>query len=266
MTVTGPTSAQAPFDPKQGSNRTELDFQGKTALGKEDFLKLLVTQLANQDPLNPTDSTEFVTQLAQFSSLEQLANMREGLDTLAIVQTAGTSAQMVSFIGKTVKISDQSLTWAEGQKTGTVDFTLDGEAKSVNVNVKDESGKTVKTIDAGSLNAGKQSVTLDGKDNNGSPLAAGTYTFEVEATDAAGKTVAVSTSSMGVVSGVTFEHGYPELVLADGRTVQLGSVLEVLDGGDKDSDGKDAVADLVSELPTGVLDGMDDPIPDNFRM
>lgn len=266
MTVTGPGAAQAPFDAKQGSDRTSLDFSGKSALGKEDFLKLLVTQLANQDPLNPTDSTQFVTQLAQFSSLEQLANMREGLDTLAIVQTAGTSAQMVSFIGKTVKISDQSLTWAEGQKTGDVGFSLDGDAKSVKVFLKDEKGKTVKTIDAGSLNGGKHNVAIDGKDDDGNPLVAGSYTFEISATDADGKDVGVSTNSTGVVTGITFEKGYPELVLADGRTVQLGSVIEVLDDGKPDSGSSDAVSDFVSELPAGALDGVEGMVPDNFRM
>ncbi|GMV43237.1 MAG: basal-body rod modification protein FlgD [Myxococcales bacterium] len=263
MTVTGP-NAQAPFSAKQGTDRA-MDFSGKTALGKEDFLKLLVTQLANQDPLNPTDSTQFVAQLAQFSSLEQLANMREGLDMLAIVQTAGTSAQMVSFIGKTVKISDQSLTWAEGQKSGTVDFSLDGDAKNVKVAIKDESGKTVKTIEAGSLTGGKHSVTVDGKNSDGSPLPAGSYTFEVTATDVEGKSVNVSTTSTGVVVGVTFESGYPELVLADGRTVQLGSVIEVLDGPTTETAAKDSVNDLISKLPQEALD-TEDLLPDNFRM
>lgn len=268
MAVIGSTGGpQAPFSAKQGDDRTSLDFSGKTALGKEDFLKLLVTQLANQDPLNPTDSTEFVAQLAQFSSLEQLANMREGMDTLAIVQTAGTSAQMVSFIGKTVKVSDQALAWTEGQTAGQVEFTLDGDAKTCKVMVKDSSGKTVKTIDAGALPGGAHTITVDGKDDQGNPLEAGTYSFDVVATDAEGKEVAYSTTSTGVVSGVTFESGYPELVLADGRKVQLGSVIEVLGTAEKAAEGGGTtVEDLVDTLPKVALDGAVDTIPDDFQL
>lgn len=268
MTQIGSTGgAQAPFSAKQGDDRTNLDFAGKTALGKEDFLKLLVTQLANQDPLNPTDSTEFVAQLAQFSSLEQLANMREGVETLAIVQTAGTSAQMVSFIGKTVKVSDQTLAWTAGQESGTVDFTLDGEAKECKVFIKDSSGKTVKTIDVGAATAGTHAITVDGKDDQGNALAEGNYTFEVSAKDAQGAEVGYSTTSTGVVTGVTFESGYPELVLADGRKIQLGSVIEVLDGpGSTAESDEPSPAEVISSLPRAAIEGGVDTIPDDFRM
>ncbi|MFT7582311.1 MAG: flagellar basal-body rod modification protein FlgD, partial [Myxococcota bacterium] len=89
-----PSTPQAPFDPTATSANARVD---DGALGKDDFLNLLVAQLGNQDPLSPTDPTDFVSQLSQFTSLEQLIGLREGLDLLAITQTAGTSAEMVSF-------------------------------------------------------------------------------------------------------------------------------------------------------------------------
>jgi flagellar basal-body rod modification protein FlgD len=263
MNVNGTGKPQAPFDPKQQPSAPQ-DFAGKTALGKEDFLKLLVTQLSQQDPLNPTDSTQFVTQLSQFSSLEQLVNIREGMDMLAIVETAGSSAQMVSFIGKTVKVSDQVIVWEQGQTTAPIDFTLDGDAKDVKVFVKDANGKTVKTIDAGSLNAGSQQVAFDGKDEQGNAVEPGSYTFEVSAKDESGAEVGVSSTSNGVVTGVTFENGYPELVLSDGRKVQLGSVIEVMGDGQAAETSPETIP--LSNLPKAAIDGVDSLIPDDFRI
>ena len=268
MNVNGAGGAQAPFDPKQASEKTSAvqDAMGKQALGKEDFLKLLVTQLSQQDPLSPTDSTQFVTQLSQFSSLEQLVNIKDGMDLLAVVQTAGSSAQMVSFIGKSVKVSDQTLVWEEGQTSGNIDFKLEGDAKDVTVFIKDSTGKTVKTIEAGSLNEGPHQIAVDGKDNQGAAFAPGSYTFEVSAKDDKGADVNVSNTSTGVVSGVTFENGYPELVLSDGRKVQLGSVIEVLAGDEPKAAAAEPEVEASSPMARPSLDPTDVLDPDGFSI
>lgn len=75
-----------------------------TELGKDDFLQLLVTQLTNQDPLDPMDDTEFIAQMAQFSSLEQLTNLNSGLETL----TNYVMTNAVGYIGKTVTFYNSS--------------------------------------------------------------------------------------------------------------------------------------------------------------
>jgi len=222
------TIAQAPFSSTLTTSSSSLSASDDGTLGKEDFLKLLVTQLSNQDPMSPTDPTQFVSQLSQFSSLEQLMNVKSGLDLLAVTQTAGTSAQMVSFIGKTVSFSGNSVSWKQGDSAVTSQFELGGAAKSVEVTVRDSEGTAVRTISLGSVSKGEHAFSFDGLDDKGSPLATGTYSFDIVAKDKDGNSVAVNQRSQGVVAGVTFESGYPELVLADGRKLGLSQVIEVL--------------------------------------
>jgi len=223
MTSTNPVNrAQAPYDP---TSMGQLD---PGALGKEDFLKLLVAQLTHQDPTKPTDPNEFVTQLSQFSSLEQLMNIRSGLDLVAITQTAGTSAQMVTFIGKEISYDGGQVSWSKGGDPVKLGFTLAQPAAEVEARIVDDAGNTIETRPLGALAAGQQSFVFDGKKLDGSPLVPGTYHVEISAKDAAGKLTSPSLRATGMVTAVTFEAGYPQLVLADGRTIGLGQVLEVL--------------------------------------
>ncbi len=223
------------------------------SLGKDAFLRLLITQLSNQDPLSPTDPTQFVSQLAQFTSLEQLVGVNEGLDVIAISQTAATSAQMVSFVGQDVWIDDSTFVLEAGESKDLT-FELDGDAAEVTVQVKDADGELVRTMELGAKGEGDVVVEFDGKDDDGNALPAGTYSFDVVAKDSDGDPVDVSTRTLGHVAGVTFEAGYPQLVLDDGREIALGQVLEVSspsddasDGGDGAGSGADTESDSLEE-------------------
>ncbi len=106
-----------------------LVVNGRTAsqeLGKDDFLQLLIAQLANQDPLSPMENTEFIAQMAQFSSLEQMTNMSTGFTQLANMLN---SSEAVSTVGRTVQIAD-----GDNVITGTVDATTRGEDPMIIVN------------------------------------------------------------------------------------------------------------------------------------
>jgi flagellar basal-body rod modification protein FlgD len=196
-----------------------------TTLGKDDFLKLLITQLQNQDPLNPSDSTEFASQLAQFSSLEQLNNINESLSTLNQYQASINNAQAVSFIGKEIESKGNTVEMKSGQSVAC-EFELAEAASTVTVSIYDSSGAFVKDVTATGLSAGKQTVTWDGKDRNGSTVAEGTYTFEVQAYGASKETVEVTTYSQGTVTGVSFNDGITYLSLGSGE-VALGDVVRI---------------------------------------
>jgi len=189
---------------------------------------LLVAQLSHQDPTKPTDPTEFVSQLSQFSSLEQLMNIKSGLDLVAITQTAGTSAQMVTFIGKEVAFDGGQVAWSPDKAPVDMRYNLDANATAVEARVVDSRGNVVDTRDLGALQAGAHAFTFDGKKADGTTLPADTYHIAIVAKDAAGNSSDVSLRGTGVVSGVTFEAGYPQLVLSDGRVLGLGQVLEVI--------------------------------------
>jgi flagellar basal-body rod modification protein FlgD len=199
-------------------------------MGREDFLLLLVTQLSNQDPLNPMDGQEFAAQLAQFSSLEQLINLNDGMTAAA--ELNGLLAQSINsgvaagLIGKQIEAIGNEFRF-DGQTAQTVHFELDRAAGAVTVEVFDEAGRKVRTLDGGALGKGEQHLNWDGTGDDGAALPAGTYTFEVRATDGAGATVAVTPLMRGTVDRVTFSQGGILLWIGD-ESVAMGNVRSVL--------------------------------------
>jgi flagellar basal-body rod modification protein FlgD len=195
------------------------------ALGKEEFLKLLVAQLSHQDPLSPLQGTEFVAQLAQFSSLEQLVNLSDRVSALALAQTAAIGSQAVGFVGRSVTARGDR--FRAGEPGGvSLGVELAGDAAAVKLTVLDSTGKVVATRDLGALAKGRRTLSFDGKDMNGNPLPAGEYTFRVEPTDAAGKTVEAVPLVRGTVDAVSYASGVPTLKVG-GLEVPLAVVLEV---------------------------------------
>jgi flagellar basal-body rod modification protein FlgD len=197
-----------------------------TAMGKDDFLTLLITQLQNQDPLNPADSTEYTAQLAQFSSLEQLSNVNANLEYMQLYQASINNAQAVSFIGKEIIALGDGVRVTEGQAQ-SCRFELIGDASGVVVNIYDEGGKFVKAIEQGAMNAGRQTVAWDGTDQNGNAVADGDYTFEVQAVDAADQDVATVTYSSGLVEGVTFIEGVTYFLVGN-QKISISDIVEVV--------------------------------------
>jgi len=194
-------------------------------LGRDAFLNLLIAQLQNQDPLNPTDSTEFTAQLAQFSSLEQLGNVNDNIKLLQNFQASGNHSQAVALIGKEISASGNSLELAQNQPAGC-DFKLDGNASVVTVSIYDHTSGFVNSFEGRNLTAGKHTLYWDGIDKNGSPAPAGNYTFEILAADAGGETVNTSTFFSGRVNKVIFESDTTYLVSGD-QKVALGDVIEI---------------------------------------
>jgi flagellar basal-body rod modification protein FlgD len=194
-------------------------------LDKDAFLRLLTTQLQHQDPLNPTDSTEFTSQLAQFSSLEQLSNVNETLNTLKLYQASINNAQAVGFIGSDIVANGKSIEMKSG-KAVSCDYELPAAAKRVVVTIYDATGNFVRDFEKTTLAAGKQSLTWDGRDRNGNTVADGAYTFEVQAVDPKGAKLDVKTFSKGTVTGVTFEDGITYLITGKTKTA-IGDVTQV---------------------------------------
>jgi len=210
------------------SNTSGVSTSKDSALGKDDFMNLLVAQLQNQDPLNPMDSTAFTSQLAEFSSLEQLSNVNENLENLQMYQSSINNAQAVSFIGKDIDALGDSIQ-LESSESEEIHFELSADSSSVFINIYDEAGSLVKNIENGLLGEGKQSVEWDGTDNNGNTLSGGNYRFEVMAVDANGDRVQTATYISDRVTGVTFKNGVTYL-MAGGIQIPLGDVSEVFEG------------------------------------
>ena len=203
--------------------------QDNGVMGKDDFLTLLVAQLQHQDPLNPSESTEFTAQLAQFSSLEQLQNIDASLKSNEVYQATLNNIQSSGFIGKTVTATGSMF----GVNAGTPDpirFDLANDADSVYVQIYDPFGGFVADIQAGARSAGEQQVAWDGRDDNGTAVADGPYTFSVMAMNADGGVVSATSYTTGVVNGVDYKTGATNLLI-NGHEVPIASVIRVEETG-----------------------------------
>jgi len=214
------------------ASTTALTSAVNKTMGKEDFLKLLTTQLRYQDPLSPEDPKDFVAQLAQFSSLEQQINANTNLESLAtIIQNLKNSqdmAQGVNLLGKTVKGTGNTLTVTGGQALGA-SFDLSQDAKEVIVGIYNSGGTLVRTMNLGAQGAGSRPFTWDGKDSSGKAVSDGLYTYQMTAKDKSGKALTVTNYFTGTVEEV-FQDAKGVWVSIDGRQVLLSNIVSVEEG------------------------------------
>jgi flagellar basal-body rod modification protein FlgD len=195
-------------------------------MGRDDFLKLLIAQLQNQDPLHPLDNQEFAAQLATFNSLDQLIGINQKLDGMQLQQQFLGQLGAVSLIGKEIIAEGNQIVLANGTQP-TISYSLGAAAARVVINIKDDKGNTVRTLEAGSQDQGNQTANWDGKDSTGNALPAGVYSIEVTAFDAAGKSVAATTRTRGVVTGVSLDGGEMMLEIG-GIKIPLSAVRGIL--------------------------------------
>ena len=177
----------------------KADGRNKT-LGQDDFLTLLVAQLQNQDPLNPSDPTEFTAQLANYSQLEQLFNLNDSMDKLAESRSNSERLSALSMIGKEVVVAGSSFQLGEG--TAEIGYTVDGTASEIRIHIQDGAGQRVATLHPNELTTGNHFITWQGVDANGEHLPAGKYSIVIESRSAEGETVAVTPLVRADVTGV----------------------------------------------------------------
>ncbi len=199
------------------------------SMGKEEFLKMLIAQLENQDPLDPMEDKEFISQMAQFSSLEQMqnmnANLEENLNWNYLLSQTINNTMSTSLIGKDVKASGNQFYLGESSDAA-LKFKLDAFAAETTVNVYDGVGELVDTIQVHNLGAGDQTVRWDGLVQAGDRAPMGEYTFEVSAKTVDGKDIYATPYIFGRVDGVQYVDAQAYLVV-NGAQVPLSDVLEV---------------------------------------
>lgn len=172
-----------------------------TGAGTQDyFLKLLVAQMKNQDPLNPLDNAQVTSQLAQLNTVEGINKLATKLDALLGNNTAAQSLQAAALVGRTVMAPGTTIALQNGQAIGGIELT--GAVDRLTVTVKDGSGRVVYTTDLGARDAGVMNFVWDGSTNAGSAATPGSYSFSVEAKSGSSKVVA-NTLSAGVVTSVS---------------------------------------------------------------
>jgi flagellar basal-body rod modification protein FlgD len=246
MTIVNPIT----YSPLASTASGSTSGSGKNDMGQDTFFQLLLTQLQNQDPFNPMESTDMTSQLAQFSQLEKLDSMNSSLNYLQLYMASLNNAQAVDFIGKDIEARGDSIELSE-DGSASLNYELMDSAGSVTIRIYDENMQLVRTVELGSHDAEKKAWAWDGKDNEENELDAGTYTFEVSATDVDGEEVAVTTYLRGSVTGVTFENGITYLMLG-AQKVAVGDVVKVIDHEVVEDEQSPTTTDKAMQILNGI--------------
>ena len=201
MTVASTTAAASTAAATTASS-TSAAATAKTSLGKDfnTFLNMLTTQLKHQDPLSPMDSTQFTSQLVQYSGVEQQINANSNLEKLITLQQANSTSSAITYLNQNVEISSDKIP-LQGS-SADYSYTLPSTAKDCKVEIKNSSGSVVYST-TGETATGRHDVTWNGKDSSGNQLDDGIYTLSVTATDNDKKSLAVTTTTIGQVTKVT---------------------------------------------------------------
>lgn len=232
-------------------------------LDRDAFMQLLVTQIRNQDPLDPMETQDMMTQLTELSSVEHLIGIEERIATLQVGTASIANAQVADFVGKTVTADASTLHLGEtGDATGA--FTLDGRASQVTATVRNADGDVVREIELGETFPGAHTFQWDGRDADGIRLPEGRYQVELSAVGPDGASVPVSAEVQGVVRGISYENGYPELLVGESR-VLLGDVREVEEG-DGRSPQALATPEPRSETPASGTPELTESMRDSLTM
>jgi len=189
------------------------------------FLTLLMTQLKNQDPLNPTDANQMTAQLSQISTVSGIEKLNASMDKLLASYSETQNMQAAAMIGKTVLAAGNTLELgADGAIAG---INLEEAAARVTVTIKDSAGKVVQTQELGKQASGVMNFMWDGESDAGVELPAGSYTFSVEAAN--GDTVVKSTAlATGMVNALTLTKDGVSLQLPNNKSVAYSDVLQIM--------------------------------------
>lgn len=208
-----------------GKKNTTGTGASTTQESQDRFLKLLVTQLKNQDPLNPMDNAQVTTQLAQINTVTGIDKLNTTLGTLLESYSSSQAIQSAGMIGKSVLVSGSRLSLVQGQSLGGV--KLADAADQVTVNILDASGKVLQTQNFGAHAAGTFDFSWDGKTDAGTTAPDGTYKFSVTAVKGGNK-VTVDPLQIGTVSALVRANSGFLLDLGALGTVDFKDVQQIL--------------------------------------
>ncbi len=206
---------------------TSSSTASSSSLDADDFLTLFLTQLQNQDPLDPMNTSELTSQTCAYSQLEQQVNTNTYLQELLQYQASVNNSQAVSLIGNDV-LTESSTVSISGVNADDMVVELTDDAASLSVTIYDEDGQAVRTIDLGAASAGQNNVDWDGTGNNGETLSDGDYTFVVNAMDASGDSLETISYLRSHISSVRFSSGSTTLLSSTGQEISYNDVVQVV--------------------------------------
>jgi flagellar basal-body rod modification protein FlgD len=218
--VTG-IGALPTFDEKTTTTTSALP---EDKLGRDAFLKMFIAQMNHQDPLNPMDISQMSSQLAQFSTLEQLYNVNTNLESIEGVQNSSNRYQSIDLIGKEVKADSSTLVMDNG-KAAKGAFYL-GESANCLVQIFDEQGTPIRDINLGALKPGNNEFEWDGFDNNKKLYKSGQFTYEVTAVNNQKEIISVDKFIKGIVTGINLS-GNEQIIYVNSTPLSMSQIVNV---------------------------------------
>lgn len=231
--VDGITSAE--------TNGVEYATKKKSDLDKDAFLKLMIAQLQNQDPLEPLDGTDYSAQLAQFSSLEQMQNINEtlnrSLDANYLLSQSVNNTMTANLIGKEVKIAGDTVNY-EGQASTTIGYDLMADAQEVTIQIKDKNGAPIKTFENVNTDMGQHKLSWDFTDDEGNKVSGGDYTIEITGKSLGLNDMEIAQYFVGKIDGVRYSSNGTSIVVND-LEYQVSEIFEVVEADGESNNSSD---------------------------
>lgn len=223
MSVVNPTNVQDVLS----QYRLEQEKTGSgDELGKNEFMELMLAQLKNQNPLEPQDNGEFISQLAQFSSLEEMQSLSGSVDDVVSQFRSTQALQASAMVGRTVLApSNYGVLGADGEISGNIE--VPATTSGLRVSIENESGERVRQMDLGAQQPGVTGFNWDGKDGNGNSLPPGRYKVVAEASYPEGQQQLGTMVSANVDSVSLGQGGSVTLNLAGMGSIALSDVQQI---------------------------------------
>lgn len=208
------------------------DVVGKSessTLGQNEFMKLMLTQMQHQDPFKPTGNTEFIAQMAQFSSVTGIDAMRATLDKFVADQASAKMLDAANLVGRTAMITSNEINF-NNDSPAVIEYTLPDSTQSTTAMITDQSGELVHRIDLGAKGRGTHQFEWDGDTADQGQATPGLYTVSVEYPGSEGESVAAPLSVATTVKSVNLGANGTNLTLStgDGREVNITDVRKFL--------------------------------------
>lgn len=217
-TNTVSSSLLADMNPKATAQSTATDTQNR-------FMTLLISQMKNQDPLNPMDNSQVTSQMAQLSTVSGIDKLNTTLQTLMGSYQSSQTLQATAMIGHSVLTPGNSMTLANGSASFGIDVTT--AASNVEVSIQDATGTTIDTLNLGPQSVGTVPLSWNGTTSSGATAPAGQYTFKVTASTGGQSTDGATGLTYGQVSSVSTNSSGVTLNVANVGPVNLANVVQI---------------------------------------
>ena len=201
-----------------------------TGLGDNfnNFLRLLTTQMQNQDPLKPMDTNDMTKQLVDFANVEQNIGTNSRLDKLLKLQSSGTASTNLAYLGRTISYEGEQFDYAQGMTTAPLGYELETQAKSVRVDILDSEGRIVRSMEGETAAGTKHTVNWDFKDDKGIAVQPGSYRLNVAPRGEKEDDIIKATSfTFGTVSGVGYAKDGETTLNVGSNQIPLSDIVTV---------------------------------------